>query len=297
MKKYINILLVIIFILFEVFLLSNSDIVIKTFNKSFNICIYTLLPTMFFSILFSQILIKLKFEKYIPNNIKKFIKKLFNISDDEVTIILLSMISGYPNNARMLIDNKNLNNIINYTSFVNPVFLICTVGAIYLKNIKISIIILFSHYISNFIIGIILRNKNLIISKKEENNNNESFFKIYSTSLKSTIVTLSVIFSNILFFSIINSLIVNILKFNEPINSIVLGIIEFSNGIYSISKTNIDIFIKAICILFMITFSSFSIHAQMISINEKIKYIKFLMFKILNILISSIIFIIFYLLF
>lgn len=297
MKKYINILLVIIFILFEVFLLSNSDIVIKTFNKSFNICIYTLLPTMFFSILFSQILIKLKFEKYIPNNIKKFIKKLFNISDDEVTIILLSMISGYPNNARMLIDNKNLNNIINYTSFVNPVFLICTVGAIYLKNIKISIIILFSHYISNFIIGIILRNKNLIISKKEENNNNESFFKIYSTSLKSTIVTLSVIFSNILFFSIINSLIVNILKFNEPINSIVLGIIEFSNGIYSISKTNIDIFIKAICILLMITFSSFSIHAQMISINEKIKYIKFLMFKILNILISSIIFIIFYLLF
>lgn len=297
MKKYINILLVIIFILFEVFLLSNSDIVIKTFNKSFNICIYTLLPTMFFSILFSQILIKLKFEKYIPNNIKKFIKKLFNISDDEVTIILLSMISGYPNNARMLIDNKNLNNIINYTSFVNPVFLICTVGAIYLKNIKISIIILFSHYISNFIIGIILRNKNLIISKKEENNNNESFFKIYSTSLKSTIVTLSVIFSNILFFSIINSLIVNIVKFNEPINSIVLGIIEFSNGIYSISKTNIDIFIKAICILFMITFSSFSIHAQMISINEKIKYIKFLMFKILNILISSIIFIIFYLLF
>ncbi len=297
MKKYINILLVIIFILFEVFLLSNSDIVIKTFNKSFNICIYTLLPTMFFSILFSQILIKLKFEKYIPNNIKKFIKKLFNISDDEVTIILLSMISGYPNNARMLIDNKNLNNIINYTSFVNPVFLICTVGAIYLKNIKISIIILFSHYISNFIIGIILRNKNLIISKKEEKNNNESFFKIYSTSLKSTIVTLSVIFSNILFFSIINSLIVNIVKFNEPINSIVLGIIEFSNGIYSISKTNIDIFIKAICILFMITFSSFSIHAQMISINEKIKYIKFLMFKILNILISSIIFIIFYLLF
>ena len=297
MKKYINILLVIIFILFEVFLLSNSDIVIKNFNKSFNICIYTLLPTMFFSILFSQILIKLKFEKYIPNNIKKFIKKLFNISDDEVTIILLSMISGYPNNARMLIDNKNLNNIINYTSFVNPVFLICTVGAIYLKNIKISIIILFSHYISNFIIGIILRNKNLIISKKEENNNNESFFKIYSTSLKSTIVTLSVIFSNILFFSIINSLIVNILKFNEPINSIVLGIIEFSNGIYSISKTNIDIFIKAICILLMITFSSFSIHAQMISINEKIKYIKFLMFKILNILISSIIFIIFYLLF
>ena len=297
MKKYINILLVIIFILFEVFLLSNSDIVIKTFNKSFNICIYTLLPTMFFSILFSQILIKLKFEKYIPNNIKNFIKKLFNISDDEVTIILLSMISGYPNNARMLIDNKNLNNIINYTSFVNPVFLICTVGAIYLKNIKISIIILFSHYISNFIIGIILRNKNLIISKKEENNNNESFFKIYSTSLKSTIVTLSVIFSNILFFSIINSLIVNIVKFNEPINSIVLGIIEFSNGIYSISKTNIDIFIKAICILFMITFSSFSIHAQMISINEKIKYIKFLMFKILNILISSIIFIIFYLLF
>ena len=103
---------------------------------------------MFISCLFSQILINLNIENYLPKLLKKSISKLFNISDKDVSIIILSMISGYPNNANLLKDNPNLNNIIHYTNFVNPIFLIATVGCIYLKDIKLSIIILLSHYIS-----------------------------------------------------------------------------------------------------------------------------------------------------
>lgn len=293
MKKYINLLLILIFLILEIFLLSNSKLVIASFNKCLNICLYTLMPTMFASILFSQILIKLNFEKYIPNILKSTLKKLFNISDNEVTIFLLSIISGYPNNAKMLLDNKNINNIIQYTNFVNPIFLICTVGGIYLKNIKLSVIILLSHYIGNIIIGILIRNKN---TNNDENNNTESstFLSIYYSSLKSTILTLSIIFSNILFFSIINALITNIININEPFNSLILGLIEFSNGIYSLSMTSESLFIKGLFILIIITFGSFSIHMQMLSINDKIKYIKYLLFRILNIFISIIIFIIFF---
>lgn len=254
------------------------------------------MPTMFASILFNQILIKLKFEKYIPKKIKESIKKIFNITDNEVLIFLLSILSGYPNNASMLLNNKNLNNIVQYTSFVNPIFLICTVGGIYLNNNKLAVIILLSSYISNIIVGILLRNKNSLNNINDIKNKNNTFLKIYYSSLKNTIVTLSTIFANILFFSIINTLITNIFVLNEPFNSIITGIIEFSNGIYNISMSSKNIFTKGLIILIIISFGSFSIHMQMLSINDKIKYIRFLTYRFINIIISIIIYIIIYLL-
>lgn len=291
MKKYLNILLIIFFTIIEIFILSKSNIVITTFNKALNICLYSLMPTMFLSILISQILINLHFEKYIHKFIINFFKYIFNINDSDVIIFLLSIISGYPNNSKMLINNNNLNNIIQYTNFVNPIFLIVTVGSIYLKNIKLAFIILLSQYISNIIIGIMLRNKNKI-NNVIKNNDNNNFLDIYYSSLKSTIFSLAVIFSNILFFSIINALVTNIININPLVNSILTGLIEFSNGIFLVSKLNIDIFYKGLIILCIIVFSSFSMHMQIKSINEKIKYIKFLSYRIFNVFISIIIYII-----
>ena len=294
MKKFI---FTSIFLILEIYLLFNSKEIIYSFNKTLNICMYTLMPTMFASILFSQILIKLDFEKYIPNFIINIFKKIFNINKKEVIIFILSIISGYPNNAKMLNNNQNLNVIVNYTSFVNPIFLICTVGIIYLKDIKLALIIYISHILSNIILGILLKNKNKVSMEKDNTSNNSSIFEIYFSSLKSTTSSLVMIFSNILFFYILLSLITNILPFKGIINSLILGIFEFSNGIYLISLSNISIFLKGLFILIVITFGSFSIHMQMISVNEKIKYTKFLLFRILCVFISIIIYLFSYNLF
>ena len=296
MKKYINIMLTLIFVILEIFVLSKSKIVINSFNKTLNICLYNLMPTMFSSILFSQILIKLEFYKYIPKTVINFFKKIFNITKEDVSIFFLSIISGYPNNAKMLINNKNLNNIIHYTNFVNPIFLIGTVGCIYLKNIKLSLVILISNYISNIIIGILFRKENIYLIENNTSNN-DSFLNIYYSSLKSTIYTLAIIFSNILFFSIIISLLTNIIHLKEPFNSILIGLIEFSSGIYKISNTNINLFFKGLIISIIITFSSFSIHMQIMSINDKIKYIKYLIIRIFNVFIVIIIYILIYFIF
>ena len=296
MKKYINILLILIFTILELFLLSNSKIIIINFKKTLNICLYNLMPTMFFSIFFSQILIKLNFYKYIPKFVINIIKDLFNINDDEVTVFILSIISGYPNNAKMLTNNKNLNNIIQYTNFVSPIFMIGTVGNIYLKNIKLCILILVSQYISNIIIGILLRNRNTNNYNQSENNI-DSFLNIYYTSLNNTIYLLATIIANILFFSIILTIITNIIYLKEPFYSIFIGLIEFSSGILYVSKLNIDIFYKGLYILIIINFASFSIHMQIMNINNKIKYIKYLIYRIFNVLISIIIYIILHILF
>lgn len=297
MKKLTNFIFIFIFLILEFYLLFNSKEVISSFNKTLNICIYTLMPTMFASILFSQILIKLEFEKYIPKFIINFFSKLFNISKKEVIIFILSIISGYPNNAKMLSCNNNLNKIIQYTSFVNPIFLICTVGNIYLKNIKLTIIIFISHILSNIIIAIFLRKNNNNELDTTDDNKSLNFFTIYYSSLKSVINSLAIIFSNILFFSILLSLLSNILPFSNIINNLILGLFEFSNGIYLISISNLSIFLKGLFILIIISFGSFSIHMQMISINDKIKYTKFLLYRILSAFMSTLLYLFTYYLF
>lgn len=274
MKK---ILLIVIFLL-EVFIIIYSKEIIKEFTLTLNICLYSLMPTMFFQILFSNFLLNLKNELYIPKKIYNFL----NISKEEFIIILLSIFSGYPNNIRLL---KNSNNeYLNYsTNFVNPLFILVNVGLIYLHNIKLASIIYISHIIANIIILFLFKKKN------KSNNNLISINYSYSETLKNTISTLSIIFSNILFISLFIALI----RLTIPFNSYIIGILEFSRGIYEISNMNITIYLKGLLILIIITFGSFSIHFQVISLNEKIKYIKYLLFRILNVLISIFIYFIF----
>lgn len=289
MKRYRNLLLVTIFIFLELFFLYNPKFIINNFNKTLNICLYSLLPSMFISILISQILINLNFERYIPKKIQNAITKLFNISPNEFSCFLLSILSGYPNNAKLLNDSKNLNNIIHYTNFVNPIFLITTVGCLYLKDIKLAIIILLTQYISNFILGIYFRNKNepYSIIKTSKNIN---FLSIYSNSLKNTIISLSIIFANILFFSVIISIAKTLININPIIDSLIFGLIEFSNGIYLISISTSNKFLQGLIITIIITFGSFSMHMQELSLNKKIRYLKYIKYRIVNIFLSLIIY-------
>ena len=285
MKKYVLLL----FLFLEFYLIFNSNIVITEFKKTLNIIMYNLMPTMFFSIFLTNVLIKLNIDKYFPN----FLSKILKLSKKDTSIFIFSLISGYPNNSKMLINSNNLNNLINYTNFVSPFFMFSTINNIYIKNIKISLLIYFSHVISNIIILFILK-------KKYKNNNNlikkneESILNTYYTSLKDTTISLSLIFSNILFFSIIISFIKDILPFNNLINSIIIGLFEFSSGVYEISLLPITIFLKGLLITIIITFSSISMHMQIINFNRKIKYIKYLIFRIFNVLLAIIIYLILY---
>ena len=273
-------IILIIIIFLDVFIFINSKEVIIEFQNTINICLYSLMPTMFYSVFLSNILI---INNYIPSFIYKFFYKIFNLSKENTIILFLSIISGYPNNIKLLSNSDN--EYFNYvTNYVNPLFFIGTVSTLYIKN-NICIIVLISHYISNIIL--------LYIFKNKYNNtklNNTNIKNKYLYSLKTTINTLSIIFSNLLLISLFVTLLKQVLPFNNTINSFILGILEFSKGIYELSLCNISIYLKGLLVLIIITFGSISIHFQSISLNSKIKYIKFLLFRILNVLISIIIY-------
>lgn len=252
-------ILFILIMFLEIFIIKNSNELIKEFTLTLNICMYSLMPSLFFQILFSNL--------------------LMNLLNNNKSVILLSIFSGYPNNIIFLKDKDNI--YLNYfTNFVNPLFLFGTVKSIYLPNFKIILIIYISHFLSNIILLYMYKDKYI-----------DSVFNItnnYSNSLKNTINSLSIIFSNLLFIS----LIITIIKMYIPFSCYIIGLIEFSRGIYEVSFLNINIIIKGLIILIIITFGSLSIHFQTISINPKIKYIKFLLYRLLNVFVSVFIYLI-----
>lgn len=276
MKKIISILLIFL----EIFLITYSKEITKEFILTIKIFIYNLMPVLFFQLTITELLKNIDIDRIIP----KSIENIFNITKKEAFIILLSMLSGYPNNIKLLKekDNEYLNYVSNY---VNPIFILTVVSKIYIKNIKIGIIILISHILSNIILLYILRNKYNKEDYKNSNNLNLSY------TLNNTVNTLKIILTNLLFISILITLLKIILPFNNIIKALLIGLTEFSRGIYEISLLNISIYLKGLLITIIITFQSISIHFQIISINSKIKYIKFLLYRLLNVLISSIIYI------
>ena len=263
----------------ELIIMVFSKEIIKEFSLTINICLYSLMPTLFFQIFLSNILFNLNISNYIPKSLCNF----FNITKDELLIILLSIFSGYPNNIRLL--NNSTNEYLYYVSnYVNPLFVIGTVGTLYLYDKSLSIIILISHIISNIIMLFIFRNKYTSYEYKRNITSN-----LYIDSINNTIKSLMIIFSNLLIISLLVTIIKLILK-DSLIRGVILGLIEFSKGCFEISLLDINIYLKGLIILIFITFGSISIHMQMISFNNKIKYIKFLLFRILNVLISIIIY-------
>lgn len=280
MKKVI----IIMFLLFEIFIFLNSKELLIEERNTINICLYSYLPSMFFSIFISNYLSLNNLSDYIPRFITSFFRK-FNINKKEIEIIFLSLISGYPNNIKLL-NNSNNEYLLYVTNFINPIFFILTINNIYLKSIKYSLIILISHYISNVIMFLIFTDKYKYNKYKDDLKDNNS----YNKALIITIKTLSIIFSNLIFITLLISLIKVILPNNTIFKGILIGLLEFSNGIIYISNLSLKIPLKSLIILIIISFGSISIFLQSISLNNKIKSIKFLLFKILNTLISIIIF-------
>ena len=272
------------FLLFEIFIFLKSKELLTEERITINNCLYSYIPSMFFSIFISNYLSLNNLCEYIPNFIIKLFRK-FNINKKEIEILFLSIISGYPNNIKLL--NKSNNEYLLYVSnYINPIFFILTVNNIYLKNIKYSLIILISHYISNIIMFILFTDKykfNEYIDYSKENNT-------YNKTLIITIKTLSIVFSNLIFITLLITLIKVLIPNNSIFKGILIGLLEFSNGIIYISNLSLKMPLKSLIILIIISFGSISIFLQSITLNNKIKSIKFLFYKILNTLISIIIF-------
>lgn len=298
MKKYTNHIIVILTIIILFIILLNKDLVSNTIISSLYIWYNTLVPSMMPMIILSDILISYHDVNIIPKNITKIISKLFNISSNSVPIFLLSLVSGFPTNGisikkaieSNIISKDEGEHLLTFCNFGNPLFILQTVGSFYLKSSKASIIILISHYLSNILIGIITRKKNY------PNNNyklaptkSQSFGEVLSSSILKSINALLFIGVTVTLFLVLTTLITNIFHLSNISNLFIKSLLEMTMALSYLSNLNINMDTKIILSSMIISFSGLSIHLQIISAFENMKYKKYLKGRIICTILSSII--------
>ena len=308
MKKNIsNLLFILLILLISYEVLKESEIVINSVKFSFNIWQNNIFPSLFPFFIIGYILISLGLPEILGEIFKNITYKLFKINSNASFIIILSMLSGFPSSAKYtkelldkgVIDQYDAAKILTFTHFSNPLFILGAVTT-FVGNKSLGIPILISHYLGNFIIGILLRNYN----KKEKDNSKISLKNIrlndinigstLTNSITSAINTLLLILGTITVFLIITSLINNIFNINGIYKPIINGLFEMTQGLKYLEFLNINSNLKALIAVAILSFGGLSVHMQVITIisDTKIKYFPYFITRILHVLISSLIFII-----
>lgn len=285
MKKYSNLFIIIITFFFTIEVLINKVLIITTISFSLNLWIKNILPSLFPFFIISNILVTYNFTNYIPNTITNFFSKLFHIKKEAILVFFLSIVSGFPSNAKItrqmydlnILNEKEAAHILSFTHFSNPLFILTTVSILFYHNKKIGLIILLSHYISNIIVGIILRNNNLNINNIITTyNNNINFSKVFINSIKNSIETIIFICGILTTFLIISAIITNIFNINKVL---INSLLEITIGLKELSYYNLNDKYLAMLSSSIISLGGLSIltqvKAQLIDTNISIKpYIK-----------------------
>ncbi len=240
-------------------------------------------PSLFPFLVLTPFIIHYGFFDIIRKFLGPITKKMFRISESASYLFFMSIISGFPSsatNAKILyeenyISKKEAYHTLLFSHFSNPIFLLSMIP-------NHSKIVLFSHYISNFIIGIFLRFKVSSETSKPilQNKKRIHFFEIFTNSIKNAIHNSLFIFGVIVFFFMINAI------FDFPIMHLLL---ELSQGLTYANSLSQSIKVITCIQSFLVSFGGFSVHLQTFGILSewKISYFPYLLTRIVHGILSS----------
>lgn len=259
-------LVVLLFIFFTMFRFSN--LIHSSVIESVDLFVTNLVPSMFPMFLMIDLLLNYGLAE-----------KLYNVfKNNSIILILLSLLSGTPSNAKYIkefyedgyISKDMANLLLSFSYSPNPLFVMA-----FFPTMKPALFLLSYIYITNLIIFVIMkpRFKNLRSSPKEYKS--LPFITCLTNSINKSAHVLILILGVVVTFGILNS----IIRIFNPSSMFIYSILEISNAFKMITETQAGIF----WMTFAASFGGLSIHAQIKSILEStdLSYRYFLMGRIL----------------
>lgn len=314
MKKIvISIIIMMLLLTCAYEILSESETIMEAVSYSFSIWMNNVFPSLFPFFVLSEILINYGFIELVGELFKPIFEKLFKINGNTAFVFIMSMVSGFPSNAKYArelylqgkINEQEASKILMFSHFSNPLFILGAVSITFLNDKKLGIIVMLSHYIANIVIGILIRNyypskpqhdkfsiKNAIIKMHNKRvNNDKRFGAIITNSLINSINTLLLILGVVTTFLIITTIIDNNFHLNLFSKTILSGFLEMTQGLKHVSLLQTTSAYKTILITMILSFGGLSVHTQILSIisDTKIQYRPFLLARLMHVIIAAII--------
>ena len=259
-----------------------------------NLVVKTIIPTIFPFSVICNLLISYDGVGLYSKILGPILCKPLKLSKSSSFPIGASFLSGYPLGCKYCcdlyslgyIDRKEFERLLNIASNASPMFIIGSIGATMLGDIRLGFILLIGNYLSSIIVGILTMNNSKTSSNMKElpkNNSNVNFGSALKSALDNGINTTLQVGAFVVLFSIIISIIknntyisivfYNIEEFlNLPkysIYGLFLGSVEFTNGCKLITTLPLTLPFKLAIISFICSFSGLSVIAQISSFVYK----------------------------
>lgn len=296
--KYTNFIICSFLLLFLIEIFDHTKFIINVFYEASISWYKNLIPTLFPFFIITDLLSNYGFINFI-SKIFGQIMVIFKLPKKTSYALFMSMASGFPGNSKLIkelletgeITSQEASKLLTFTHFSNPLFIIGTIGLIFLNNQKIGLLILIVHYLTNFITGFLFRNiykETSVINKKKERTT-IPFITVLLKSINNAVNTMFLIYGIIIFTSLLTNIITINLNLSSFQKSLLTSFLEITQGLKLIANEPLNISIKTSLITFFLSFGGISIHMQVMGIlaNYKINYYLYLLARIIHASIAS----------
>ena len=312
--KNVFILINIIYCFFALFIF--QDAIFLGVKKGFGFCFNLLVPSLFLFMIFSNIILDINFENEKVLFFKKISNILFRLPGDCFIAILTGLLGGYPAgavNVKSLLKNQKITKeqakcLAYFLMGAGPAFTINVVGISFFGSRFLGILIFLSQFLASLALGFIisrlffsknnlkLKPKNLYFKPAKKN-----FFKIFIDSVNETSKNLFYMCSFVIFFSAMLSVIqkifesklissfLNLMNINKnTLSSMVALLFEVTSGCNLSVENHLPIYF----LIFAISWGGISVHMQVFYILKDLNFskFKFMFFRILHSVLSTILF-------
>ncbi|MGG7176026.1 sporulation integral membrane protein YlbJ [Clostridium paraputrificum] len=280
-----------------------------------NLWFKAMLPTLFPFLVICNLLISYDGISIYSKLLGPLLCRPLGLSKNCSFPLAASFLCGYPLGAKYCsdiydlgyIDRKEYIRLLNIASNCGPLFIIGSVSAAMLGNIKFGYLLLIPNYLSLIIIGFITKGKKTLSKPTSfiPPTPNKNFGQAFKDAIENALTTTISVGGFIIIFSVV----IGIIKNNAPISIIFnniesyinlpkdslyaffLGSIEITNGCNILATSSLTIPLKLSIISFLCSFSGLSIIAQVSSFTSKhhVPIIKYILLKFFQGIISFLI--------
>lgn len=296
-SRFSNIIIFLLIVLLSFIILNPSFVVIET-SHALSVFITKYFPAVFLIYIITDLLINYHFPDELAKKCQNLCRWALHSSGNCAFVIIMSMISGFPSGAKYIrelleqkvITDEEANYLISFTHFSNPLFILGTCFLI-TKDRTLTIFILLCHFLANFVIAVIVRPKEAPkIERKRTIEESSSFTTALTASIYKTFRLMFLILGTSLIFFVLSGILTSFIPIS-PYHYLLTGILDLTKGITMIPAELAPLG-KGVIILLFLSFGSFSIHMQVLSIikDTNVCYRNFLLGRISQVAISILLF-------
>ncbi len=310
-----------------VFMLANlivePELAISSVIGGIELWFYNVMPSLFPYMIFSSMLFQLNVAYIFQRFFNKPMDKIFNVSGSGILPIVMGYISGYPLGAKLIADLRKENvtsleesyKLLAMCSSTGPAFIIGIIATQMFDNAAIIPVLLIANYLGSIL-------NTLLLKRLYKEDISLNTFKRCQTKNVSNIINTAIVDSThnvikicgyMVFFNLVIHYLdardildiftdffykyLNVFYFSpELVKGLFYGLFEITLGIDGISKCSDPLITKVAITALVTAWSGFSIHMQTNSflVETDLKYTRFLLGKITQSILSTILAVISY---